>query len=200
VEVVKGKTARFEITVRELRTQVTPELDDAFAKEIGGGDTVEQMRQKVRTEMLAAEKAKTAQADRDELVEELLKRNPFDVPRAMVDRAIDGMLQAALRNMARSGVDPSQLRLNFESLREELREKATTEVKATLALEAIGQKENVQVEDADVKAKVQELSQQTGSPPETLQQALNDPGVKRQFFDKLREEKTIEFLKSRAKY
>lgn len=200
VEAVKGKTARFEITVKELNTQVTPELNDELAKEIGGGDTLAAMREKVRNDLLSAERAKVRQADRDEVLAELLKRNPFDVPTAMVDRAVDAMLQGALRNLARSGVDPRMLNLDLDALRRELREKATTEVKGTLALEAISLKEGVDVGDQDVEAKVQELAKETGNTAEQIRQALEDPAAKRQFYEKLREEKTIEFLKARAKY
>lgn len=200
VEAVKGKTAKFEITIKDLRMQVIPELNDDFAKEIGGGQTVAEMREKVRGDLLAAERAKLRQQDRDEVMTQVLKRNPFEVPEAMVEHAVDNMLQSALRSMARSGLDPSQLRMDFQALRGEMKDKAAQEVKGSLALEAICRKENIDVSGADVEAKVQELAKETNNTVETIQNALDDPGVKRQFYEKLREEKTIEFLKGRAKY
>jgi len=200
VEEVKGKTARFQITVRELKAQVTPELNDEFAREIGGGQTLAEMREKVRGDLLAAERARVRQADRDELLADLLKRNPFEVPSAMVTRAVDGMVQSVLRNIARAGVDPSALRLDPDALRTELQEKAATEVKATLALEAIGLKEGVDVDEAAVEARAQELARETGNTVDQVRHALEDPATKRQFYEKLREEKTIELLKARAKY
>ena len=200
VDEVKGKTGRFQLTVKDLNAQVTPELNDDFAKEIGGGQTLAEMREKVRNDLLAAERAKVRQADRDELLKDLLKRNPFEVPEAMVEHAVDNMLQTAVRSMQRQGVDFSQLRLDLASLRADLKQKASTEVKGTLALEAVGRKEGVDVSSEDVDAKIQELSRETGNSVEVIQQALEDPGTKRQFYEKLREEKTIEFLKARAKY
>jgi trigger factor len=200
VEAVRGKTAKFQITVKGLRTQVTPALDDAFAKEIGGGETVAEMREKVRSDLLAAERNKLRQAERDEVIAKLLERNPFEVPEAMVEHAVDNMLQSALRSMARSGLDPAQLRMDMRALRGELKDKAVQEVKGTLALEAICRKENVDVVEADLEAKIQELAKETSNTVETIRNALEDPSVKRQFYEKLREEKTIEFLKARAKY
>jgi trigger factor len=200
VDAVKGKTAQFEMTVKELRAQVTPELNDEFAKEIGGGQTLAEMREKVKNDMLAAERAKLRQQDRDELLVDLLKRNPFEVPEAMVEHAVDNMLQAAMRSMARSGVDTSKLRMDMGGMRGELKDKAALEVKGTLALEAIGRKENIDVEEADVEAKIKSLAAETSNTVEVVQQALEDPGVKRQFYERLREEKIVEFLKARAKY
>jgi len=158
------------------------------------------MREKVKGDLLAAEKAKLRQQDRDELLADLLKKNPFEVPEAMVEHAVDTMLQSAIRSMARSGLDPSQLRLDFSSLRAELKDKATLEVKGSLALEAIGRKEGLDVGEADVEAKIQDLAKETSNTVEVIRQALEDPSVKRQFYEKLREEKTVEFLKARAKY
>jgi trigger factor len=200
VEEVKGKTAKFEMTVKELRLQVTPELNDEFAKEIGGGQTLAEMREKVRGDMLAAERARIRQQDRDELVTDLLKRNPFEVPEAMVEHAVDNMLQSAFRNLARSGLDPAKLRMDLSSLRAEMKDKAILEVKGSLALEAIGRKERIDAEEADVEAKIKALGQETSNTEEVVRQALEDPSVKRQFYERLREEKTVEFLKARAKY
>ncbi|HYV48637.1 MAG TPA: trigger factor [Myxococcaceae bacterium] len=197
---VKGKTAQFQITIRDLRAQITPELNDDFAKEIGGGQTVAEMREKVRNDLLTAERNKLRTQDRDEVVAQVLKRNPFEVPEAMVEHAVDSMLQSALRSMARSGLDPSQLRMDYQALRGEMKDKASLEVKGTLALEAICRKENIDVSSADVEAKIQELAKETSNTVDTIQNALDDPSVKRQFYEKLREEKTIEFLKGRAKY
>src|SRR6185436_2846390 len=183
-----------------LRTQVTPELNDDFAKEIGGGQTVAEMREKVKGDLLAAERAKLRQQERDEVIAQVLKRNPFEIPDAMVENATDNMLQSALRSMARSGLDPSQLRMDFHALRGEMKDKAALEVKGRLALEAICRKENIDVSEADVEAKIQELAKETSNTVETIRNALEDPSVKRQFYEKLLEEKTIEFLKARAKY
>jgi trigger factor len=118
----------------------------------------------------------------------------------MVEHATDNMLQAAMRSMARSGVDTTKLRLDMSSMRGELKDKAALEVKGTLALEAIGRKEGVDVDEADVEAKVKALASETSNTVEVVQQALEDPGVKRQFYERLREEKIVEFLKARAKY
>jgi trigger factor len=200
VEEVKGKTGRFEITLKGLKVEVVPELNDELAKELGAGETVAQMREKVRADMLAAETQRARQAERDQVIQKLIEKNPLEVPPAMVERATEAMLQGALRNMQRSGLRLDQLQLDWDSLRAELSPKAAEQVKGELLLEAIAARENLDVSDQDVEKKIEELARDSGGSADAVRSALGDPGVKRQFYVKLREEKAIEFLKARAKY
>ncbi|MCP3103822.1 trigger factor [Myxococcus sp. K15C18031901] len=200
VEEVKGKTGRFHVTLKDLKKEVVPELNDDFAKETGIAQSLDELRTKLRTDM---EKARRSQADNDEreaLVKVLVERNAFDVPRAMVERAMDSMLRGALQQLQRSGVDPSRLNLDFNRLREEMREKAVQEVKGTLLLESIALKEGIQANDADVDARIEQLATEAGQPVATVRKYFKGPDERLGLALRLREEKTIEFLKGRAKY
>src|SRR5207237_891769 len=110
--------------------------NDDFAKETGGGQTLDELRTKVRGDLEKSAKLQAEQKDRDDLINALAQRNPFQVPKAMVERAIDTMLDRALREMMRSGLDPRHLDLNFVKLREDLRERAEREVRGALLFEA----------------------------------------------------------------
>ncbi len=103
-----GKTAHFTFTLKGLKRQLVPALDDDFAKEVGGGETLAELKTKVRGDLEAAAKNRAAQDERDQLVKGLVERNPFDLPKAMIERGLDAMLDGALRMMARQGLDPSQ--------------------------------------------------------------------------------------------
>lgn len=199
-EEVQGKTAHFVITVHGLKQKVVPALDDAFAKEIARADSVDALKAKVREDLERAEKNKAEQADREAVFNALIERNPFDAPNAMIERAIDAMLEGALRQMARSGFDPRQLGLDFGSLREEMRPRAVQEVKGTLLLEAIAEKEKVEVSPADMDAKIEELASTGGPQANQIRQLFRQPEQRESLGLRLREEKTIEFLKGRAKY
>ena len=122
---VQGKTAHFKVHVKGLKAQVTPALDDDFAKEIGGGDTLDALKAKVRGDLESAAKTQAQQEEREALLKALVEKNPFEVPKAMVERAVEMMLEGALRSLSRGGVDPRRLGLDFNTLREDMRERAT---------------------------------------------------------------------------
>lgn len=200
VEEVRGKTARFHITVKELKKEIVPELNDDFAKETGIAQSLDELKTKMRTDMERARKQQVEGEEREALMKALIERNPFEVPRAMVERAMDSMLRGALQQLQRQGVDPSRLNLDFNRLREEMREKATQEVKGTLLFEAIAQKESIQASDADVDARIEQLATEAGQPVAAVQRYFKGPDERLGLSLRLREEKTIEFLRARAKY
>ena len=78
--------------------------------------------------------------------------------------------------------------------------RAEQEVRGTLLLEAIAAKEGLQATDADVDAKVESLAQEAGAQAAAVRRAYGNADQRQSLSLRLREEKTIEFLKSRAKY
>jgi trigger factor len=200
VEDVKGKTARFKLALKGLKKRITPELNDEFAKETGQGQTLEELKGKVRGDLEKTQRSRAEAEERETLIKALLERNPFEVPRSMVERAIDMMLENQLRSFARMGVDPRQLNLDFNRLREDMRETATREVKGSLLFEAIAQKEGIQASDEEVDKKIDELAAEANQAVATVRKYFKNPEERRGLSLRLREEKTIEFLKARANY
>jgi len=200
VEQVKGKTARFKFTVKGLKKKVVPELNDDFAKETNEAQSLEELRTKIRTDLEQGKRSKAQNDERAAILTALIERNAFDVPKSMVERTIDNMLEGQLRNMARMGMDPRRLNLDFARLREDLRERATQEVKGALLIEAIAQKENIQASDADVDKKLEELAAEAKQPIDVVRKYFKGAEERQGLSLRLREEKTIEFLKGQAKY
>lgn len=200
VEEIQGKSAHFKLSLKGLKRQVTPELNDEFAKEVGGGETLEELKGKVRQELEEAAKLETEREEREQMINALLEKNPFDAPQAMIARAVDIMLEGALRQFARSGIDPRQLNLDFERLRGEMRPRAETEVKGTLLFEAIADKENISPSDEEVDQRIAKLAEQYEQPLHQVKKQFRSPDQREGLRLRLREEKTVEFLKAHAKY
>jgi trigger factor len=200
VEDVKGKTARFKFNLKGLKKKVVPELNDDFAKETGEAQSLEELRTKLRTDLETGKRNKAQAEERDAVIKALIERNAFEVPKSMVDRTIDNMLENRLRAMARMGMDPRRLNLDFARLREDLREEALKEVKGALLIEAIAQKENIQASDADMDKKIEELAKEANQPVAVVSKYFKGAEERQGLSLRLREEKTIEFLKGQAKY
>jgi trigger factor len=200
VEDVKGKTARFKFHVKGLKKKFVPELNDDFAKEAGETQSLAELRTKIRGDLEQGKKNKALGEEREALIKALVERNAFEVPKSMVERTIDQMLEQRLRAMARMGMDPRRLNLDFARLREELREEALQEVRGALLFESIAVKENLQTSDEDVEKKIAELAQEAKQSIDVVRKYFKGPEERQGLSLRLREEKTIEFLKGQAKY
>ena len=86
------------------------------------------------------------------------------------------MLEAALGSMARSGVDPRMLNLDWPKLQDELRPRVDREVRGQLLLESVARQENLAVADADVEQKLEQLARRPGLPIVQVKQAVRDRG------------------------
>ncbi len=197
MEELAGKTASFKLTLRGLKTKKVPELDDELAKDVGGGETLQDLKDRIRKELTDREKDKTEKEFRDQLLAKLVEKNDFQVPNAMVERAIDMMLEGALQRFQQQGIDVSKMGLDFQRLRGDLRERAVLEVKGALLLEAISEKEKIEATDEDLEKRMQEISERVNTPIEKVRSYLSGE-ERKTLASRLREEKTIEFLTSKA--
>ncbi len=193
-----GKTVGYNVEVRGIRRKVLPELTDEFAKELGGYESVDDLKKKLR-EHLASDKKHRVLADtRNRLLEALVMKYPFPLPESMVQNQIDARLERGLRALAAQGMRTEDMRkLDFERLREAQRESAMNEVKGTLVLDRIADVENIQVNDDEVERELQVISLQTREPLENLRDRLTREGSLARIREQLRREKTGNLLVER---
>jgi trigger factor len=95
-----GKTLVYTVKVQGIKQKRLPELDDAFAKELGEFENLEQVRKQIRDNMEAERRHTTEREAKDKLVAELVRRNDFEVPESLVERQIDVRLERGLRALA----------------------------------------------------------------------------------------------------
>ncbi len=199
VDEVKGQTAHFVATLKELKAKRVPTLDDEFAK-LMGLDSVAALKARVRGDLERAAKNRATVDERDDLFKKLIEKNAIEIPQALVERGIDLMLDAAFGNMARSGVDPRMLNLDWNKLREDLRPRSEVEVRGQLLLEAVTREEKLSVSEAEMDAKLEALSKETGAPIAQVKKQYATEDAKEALRNRVLEDKAIELVKSHAKF
>ena len=190
-----GKTFVYTVKVNGIKQKQLPELSDDFAKVLGEFTSLDQVRKQIR-ENMEAEKRHTAEHEaKDKLVAELVKRNDFEVPESLVDRQIDLRLERGLRALAAQGMKMEDLKkMDLPRLRAGQREQALQDVKSSLLLERIADLEKIEVGDDDVKREVEALARQSKQTPEAVQARLTQDGGLDRIRNRIRSEKTLEFL------
>lgn len=190
-----GKTFDYSVKLLSLKKKTLPELNDAFAKELGEFSGIEEVRTRVR-ENMEAEKKHTAEHEaKDKLVAELVKRNDFEVPEAMVDRQIDVRLERGLRALASQGMRPEDMKkMDLNRLRAGQREQAVQEVKAALLLDRVADLETIEVGDEEIDREIEALATQTKQTSEAVRARLTRDGALDRIRNRIRNEKTLNFL------
>jgi trigger factor len=199
-EALRGKVAKMTVTLKSLQTRQLPSIDDAFAKSLGAEevDTLEQLRARIRSDLTKREERRAENELRDGLVKAALAKNEFEVPPALVERAIDAMLEGAAERFARQGIDIRQLQLDYARMRADLREQALLQVRGRLLLEAIADSEKLDVTDEDLQAEITRLAAELGLPLAKAQQQMRGKEAREALKNKIREDKALAVLSSAA--
>jgi trigger factor len=112
-----------------------------------------------------------------------------------VQQQIDARLERGLRALAQQGMTADAMRqLDFGRLRAVQRDQAINEVKASLLLDKIAERENVTISDEDMERELLMMSLQQREPLESLRKRLTDDGTLNRIREQLRREKTGSLL------
>lgn len=198
-ESLAGKTVKFELTPKTLRKKELPVLDDEFARDLGDFQTLDELREAVRKAIFSERQQHAQQLTKEEIIDKLVADNSFPVPQAYIDRQIENQVRMQLNDLAGRGVDPSTLKLDWEKVKETQKEKATRNVRASLLLEKIADKEGIHASKEEVDAEVQRVARREHEAVAVTRARLDKDGVLARIAGQIQTEKTLQFLFDNAK-
>ncbi len=190
-----GKKFNYTVNVQAIKQKSLPELNDEFAKELGEFTTLDEVRRRIREGMEAERKHAAERESKDKLLGELVKRNEFEVPEALVERQIDVRLERGLRALTAQGMKAEDIKkMDFNRMRAGQRDQALQEVKASLLLEKVAEEEKIEVGDEEIDREVRALAEQSKQTPESIRARLTRDGALDRIRNRIRHEKTLDFL------
>ena len=194
-ERLRGKTFSYKVKVNAIKQKSLPELNDEFAKEIGEFSTLEEVRHRIR-EGMENERRQTAEREaKDKLLAELIRRNEFEIPEALVEHQIDIRLERGLRALAAQGMSSEHMKkMDLARLRAGQRDQAVQEVKAALLLEKIAEEEKIEVGDEEINHEIEALAKQTNQAPDAIRARLTRDGALDRIRNRIRNEKALDLL------
>jgi trigger factor len=186
-----GKTVSYDVTVKAIKKKTFPERDEEFAKQLGPYSDWNDFETKMRERLASRKKEALEARARDIMLEELVAKYQFPVPETFVQQQIDARLERGLRALAQQGMSSEQMRqLDFERLRAAQRDQAVNEVKVSLILDNVAEREHITVTDEDMERELLMLSLQSREPLETLRKRLAEDGSLDRIREQMRREKT----------
>ena len=190
-----GKSFTYMVKIHSIKQKNLPELNEAFARELGEFANLDEVKKRIREGLESERKHAAEHAAKGKLVEELVKRNEFEVPEALVERQIDIRLERGLRALAAQGMKPEDMKkMDFARLRAGQRDQAAQEVKSSLLLEKIADEEKIEVSDEELNQEIESLAKQSKQTSEAIRARLTRDGALDRIRTRIRNEKTLNFL------
>jgi trigger factor len=167
-----GKTATFDITVHEIKAKQLPALDDEFASNAGGHETMDELRTEIKAKLDEGRAFTHARETERQARVELANLLEGEAPEAMVIARRDNMIRDFFNNLERQGISMKDYvagtGVDPERIQKDIEEEARERVRQDLALEALFRLKGMEVTDADIEAEVAEIATSSDKSPEEL--------------------------------
>jgi trigger factor len=194
-----GRTVKFQATVKAVRRKELPEANDEFAKDLGDYQTLDELNDAIRKGIFADKEHRAQESAKHDLIDKLVEAHEFPVPDAYVNRQIEINVENQLRTLAGQGVDPRGIKLDWEKLKETQRPRATKDVKASLLLDKVAEREAIHATQDEVDREVQKIARQNRETVPVTRAKLEKDGAIGRIAGHIRTEKTLNFLFENAR-
>ena len=198
-----GKPAVFKVKVNEVKKKELPKIDDEFAKDVSEFDTLKELKDDVKSK-LEEENAKKAKYEmEEEAIKEVVDGTQIDIPEVMIHNEIHEYIHEMESRLAYQGLKLEQylqmMGQSIEDLEEDYKDKATSNIKTKLTLEAIFKAENLEVTDEDINSKLLDVAKSYGrkDAEEFVKKAT--PQLKEYAKEELKYDKAVKFIMDNAK-
>ena len=189
-----GRSIRFHVVVKGIRKKELPEVNDEFAKDLGDFRTVDELREALRKTMFAQRQQEAQQKAKDILVEKMVDMHEFPIPEAFIDRQVRNRIEQTLQSLAQEGIDASKIQLDWQKLKSSQRDKALREVKASLLLSRIAERETINATRDEVDKEVERIARQQREPFAAVRLRFEKDGTMGRIASHIQTEKTLNFL------
>jgi trigger factor len=189
-----GKTVKFKATVKAVRRKELPETNDEFAKDLGDFQTMDELKEQIRKNILREREYRSQEDAKHQLIDKLVEAHDFPVPDAYIDRQIQINVENQLRSLAGQGVDPNTIKLDWEKLRETQKDRAAKDVKASLLLDKVAEREAIGATQEEVDREVQKIARQQREAVAVTRAKLEKEGAIARIAGHIRTDKTLNYL------
>ncbi len=193
-----GKTGEFQVTIREAKERIIPELDDDFSKDIGKYDSLQALKDDIREDLKDLFESRTNEDLKKQISDLLIENNQIDVPDSMVENQIDLILKDLIQNQAAQGIDPNRIPMPTLEQRDQVRPVATRVVKIGTLLLSISERENITVTEEELQAEIEERGKSLRITPELLRSRLTEHDMLEDFKSRLLQDKVYKFILKEA--
>ena len=193
-EKLAGKTVRFSVHLKQLRKRELPEVNEEFAKDLGDFKSLEELREEVRRGIQREKEHHAQETAKSAIIDKLVDAHEFPVPEAFVNRQLEIQAENYLRTLAAQGVDIQNIKLDWEKLKESQKDRAVRDVRASLLLEKVADREAIGATQEEVDREVQRIARSAKEAPAAVRMRLEKDGTLSRIASRIRTEKTLGFL------
>ena len=168
VEHLKGKDVKFDVTIKEIKERIVPELNEEFYKDLGYDDikTEEDFRNKIKEELLEEKEAQTTDEFLEKCMDKACENMQVDINEEIIDEEVHHMIHEYEDALKRQGLDIDKYYeltgTSHEDLHKQMEPNAVKRIKARYLIEEVAKAENIDFTDKEVKEEANKMAEGYG--------------------------------------
>lgn len=198
---LQGKEAQFTVTMQLVQEVEKPELNEEFAKSLGKFENFDEVRKQLRGNLEKEGEMKEKERYELALFDKVLEKVEIDIPDILLKGEVDKIMHEFRHDVESQGMTMdgylSSVKTTEEELKKGWQKQAEKRIKAGLVLRRIAEKENIEIDDADIDAEVQKALAQTFDPE--AQKTVQNPDYREYVREQLKNRKVFEKIVAEAK-
>ena len=197
-----GKPAKFVVTVKEVKRNELPELNDEFASEVSDFDTLDEYKADIRKKLQEKKEQDAKVENENNVIEKVVENAQMELPQPMVDTQAREMVENYARRLQSQGLNINDYMkytgMTPEKLMEQMRPEAEKRIKTRLVLEKVVEVENVEVSDEKLDEQINEIAASYKLEGAKLKEMMGER-EKEQIREDLKVQAAIDLLVEQAK-
>ena len=197
-----GKPAKFVVTIKEVKRNELPELNDEFASEVSDFDTLDEYKADIRKKLQEKKEQDAKVENENNVIEKVVENAQMELPQPMVDTQAREMVENYARRLQSQGLNINDYMkytgMTPEKLMEQMRPEAEKRIKTRLVLEKVVEVENVEVSDEKLDEQINEIAASYKLEGAKLKEMMGER-EKEQIREDLKGQAAIDLLVEQAK-
>lgn len=172
-KILAGRSISFHLELEEIRLEVLPEIDDELAKKFGPFENLDALKAKVKKNLKEGYEKRTEQEIQEQIFAALIDKYDFEVPEAMVQFELDGIVSDAERSLMQNNLTMDQVGLSREYFSTKYRDTAVNQVKRHLILNKIIDQEELTLADGELEKGMEDMARSFNQPVDDIKKYYN---------------------------
>lgn len=194
---IRGKTAKFEFTIREVKRLEVPPIDAEFLAQTGF-DSEEELRETVRSRLESQLDQTMKRLMRDQVGNYLVEHTAFDIPEGLSQRQTERSVARRVIEMYQQGVPEPEIEKVVDEMRAKAHEQTVRDLKLFFILEKIAEEREIEVNEEEVNSAIAEMAARTHRRFDRVRDDLSKGDGMLSLYLSLRDMRTIDSLLENA--
>ncbi|MBD3257869.1 trigger factor [candidate division GN15 bacterium] len=188
-----GATVTYDAEIKSVNERIMPEINDAFARQLGRGETALELRMSVRDDIKKQKAENLERIHKRDVMRQMCEKNPVEIPESLIEDYLDNVVEDFKSRSDEVGEQDE------DEIRRKYRPVGIESMRWDLIWRTLARQEKIEVSPEDTEKWIKGFADYNQIPVEKAQEMLNASGKVEQLRDSLLEGKVLEFLIDKAK-